>query len=113
MDTTTKRHSERPKASSLAIINFLLLCVVLIFMFSLSARIGTPTAATTTTTTASTDTVSVQQEITDLSTKIDTLTSSVQTSKSTSIKPFNYLSCSGSTINSGSVSTMSSQCYPY
>lgn len=112
MDTTTKGHGERPRASALSIINFLLLCVVLIFMLSISARVGTPTAATTTTT-AGADTGSVQQEITNLSTKIDTLTSSVQSSKATSTKPFNYLSCSGSTINSGSVSTMSSQCYPY
>lgn len=113
MDTTSKRYSDRPRASVLTIINFLLLCLVLIFMFSLSAKIESPTSTTAVGSTTTTDTSNVQQQITDLGTKIDALTTSVQANKSTSTKPFNYLSCNGSTINNGSLSTMSSQCYPY
>jgi len=109
MDTTNRKHSERPKASVLTIINFLLLCTLLISVSSMSSKIGSPTSVVT----ANTDTGSTQQEITALSTKIDSLSTTLELSKSTSTKPFSYLSCDGRITTIGSISTMSSQCYPY
>lgn len=115
MDLATKKHDERPKASALTIVNFLLLCTLLVFVLSLSSRIGNTASQTTTASSGASaiETVNTQQEITALSAKIDDLTSAVNAGKPTSTKPFNYLSCSGSITSYGSTGSTTSQCYPY
>jgi cytoskeletal protein RodZ len=109
MDSTTKKHNDRPKVSLLSIINFFLILITLLTVLSISSRLGGQPS----TKTASNDTTALQQQVTALSTKLDEISSTLASNKPASTRPFNYLQCNGNITSIGSISTVSSQCYPY